>query len=201
VGHLTYLALLAGCLVVTAPLELVLRVRVYARWRRLLLAVVPEFVVFVVWVLYAIAQGHWDYSGEPESDRLGRGLSRRGGAAGGATAMSYSVLAVAAVVAVLVVDLAVYRTRMVTRPVFWTAYAIVIVFQLLMNGVLTGLDVVTYDPDAIWGLRIAYAPVEDLLFGFAMVTLTLASWAAVNRRANTARRRGLDTDTRPSSTR
>ena len=59
--HLTYLALLVGCLVVTAPLEIVLRVRVYARWRRLLLALVPEFVVFVAWVLYAIAQGHWDY--------------------------------------------------------------------------------------------------------------------------------------------
>ena len=58
----TYLGLLLGCLVVTAPLELVLRVRVYARWRLLLLAVLPEFLVFVVWVLYAIAQGHWDYS-------------------------------------------------------------------------------------------------------------------------------------------
>ena len=115
--------------------------------------------------------------------------------------MSYSALAVTAVVAVLVVDLVVYRTRMVTRRVFWVAYAIVIVFQLLMNGVLTGLDVVVYDPDAIWGPRIAYAPVEDLLFGFALVTLTLATWAAVNRRANTARRRGLDTRTRRSSTR
>ena len=145
-GHLTYLALLVGCLVVTAPLELVLRVRVYARWRRLALAVL-------------------------------------------------------AVLAVLVLDLAVYRTRMVTRAVFWGAYAIIVTFQLLMNGVLTGLDVVTYDPDTIWGPRIAYAPVEDLLFGFAMVTLTLASWAAVNRRANTARRRGLDTRTRRSSTR
>ena len=115
--------------------------------------------------------------------------------------MSYSVLAVAAVVAVLVVDLAVYRTRMVTRKAYWAAYAIIVVFQLLMNGVLTGLDVVVYDERAIWGPRIAYAPVEDLLFGWAMVTLTLASWAAVNRRANTARRRGLDTDTRRSSTR
>lgn len=63
-GSLTYLALLAGCLVVTAPLELLLRVRVYARWRRLLAAVAPEFTVFLVWVLYAIAQGHWDYSDE-----------------------------------------------------------------------------------------------------------------------------------------
>jgi lycopene cyclase domain-containing protein len=60
-GHLTYLLLLVGCLAVTAPLELVLRVRVYARWRRFLLAVLPEFVVFIGWVLYAIAQGHWRY--------------------------------------------------------------------------------------------------------------------------------------------
>ena len=60
-AQLTYLGLLAGCLVVTAPLELVLHVHVYARWRRLLLAVLPEFVVFVAWVLYAIAQGHWTY--------------------------------------------------------------------------------------------------------------------------------------------
>jgi lycopene cyclase domain-containing protein len=115
--------------------------------------------------------------------------------------VTYSALAVVAVVAVLVVDLAVYRTRMVTRRVFWVAYAIVVVFQLLMNGVLTGRGVVTYDPAVIWGPRVAYAPVEDLLFGFAMVTLTLATWAAVNRRANTARRRGRDTDTRRSSTR
>ena len=115
--------------------------------------------------------------------------------------MSYSALAVTAVVAVLVVDLAVYRTRLVTRAVFWVAYAIVLGFQLLVNGVLTGRGVVTYDPDAIWGPRIAYAPVEDLLFGFALVTLTLATWAAVNRRANTARRRPLETRTRRSSTR
>jgi lycopene cyclase domain-containing protein len=60
--HLTYLALLVGCLVVTAPLEVVLRVRVYARWRRLLVAVLPELTVFVAWVLYAIGQGHWNYS-------------------------------------------------------------------------------------------------------------------------------------------
>jgi lycopene cyclase domain-containing protein len=61
VGHATYLALLAGCLVITAPLEVFLGVRVYARWRRLLLALLPEFVVFVAWVLYAIAAGHWSY--------------------------------------------------------------------------------------------------------------------------------------------
>ena len=74
-GQLTYLALLAGCLVVTAPLELLLRVRVYPRWRRLLLAVAPEFAVFVVWVLYAIARGHWHYdAGQTLGVRLPGGL-------------------------------------------------------------------------------------------------------------------------------
>ena len=96
--------------------------------------------------------------------------------------MTYSVLAVVAVVAVLIVDLAVLRTRLVTRRIFWATYAIVVVFQLVMNGVLTGLDVVTYDPAAIWGPRIAYAPVEDLLFGFALVGQTLAWWVFWGRR-------------------
>jgi len=72
--HLSYLGLLAGCLLGTAPLEWMLRTRVYARWRRLLVAVAPEFAVFVVWVLYAIAQGHWDYS-----DRLTLGVRLPGG--------------------------------------------------------------------------------------------------------------------------
>jgi lycopene cyclase domain-containing protein len=115
--------------------------------------------------------------------------------------VTYSALAVIAVVAVLVVDLAVLRTRMVTRRVFWVAYAIVLAFQLLVNGLLAGRGVVRYDPAAIWGVRVFHAPVEDLLFGFALITLTLASWAAVNRRANTASRRGPETRTRRSSTR
>ena len=36
---------------------------------------------------------------------------------------------------------------------FWTAYAIVVVFQLLTNGWLTGRDIVTYDDAAILGVR------------------------------------------------
>ena len=115
--------------------------------------------------------------------------------------MSYSALAVTSVVLVLLVDLVVLRTRMVTRRVFWVAYAIIVFFQLLMNGVLTGLGIVRYDPDTIWGPRIAYAPVEDLLFGFSLIVLTLATWAAVNRRAKIPTRRGRDTRTRRSSTR
>lgn len=59
--HLTYLALLAACLVGTLPLELLLGTRVYARPRRLLLTFVPVLVVFVGWDVYAIHRHTWSY--------------------------------------------------------------------------------------------------------------------------------------------
>lgn len=96
--------------------------------------------------------------------------------------MSYTALASLAVVVAVAVDLGVLRTRLVTRRVFWASYAIVFAFQLLVNGVLTGRGVVRYDPHAIVGARIAYAPVEDLFFGFALVTLTLSAWVWLGRR-------------------
>jgi lycopene cyclase domain-containing protein len=61
VSHLLYLALLAGCLLGTAPLELLLRTRVYARWRRLAGALLPTVVGFGLWDLYAISRHQWSY--------------------------------------------------------------------------------------------------------------------------------------------
>ena len=60
-SHLSYVAVLVFVLLGSGWLEVVLRTRVYARWRRLLLSVVPVMVVFIVWDLYAIASGHWDF--------------------------------------------------------------------------------------------------------------------------------------------
>ncbi|MBA3524546.1 MAG: lycopene cyclase domain-containing protein [Geodermatophilaceae bacterium] len=57
----TYAAVLLACLAATLPLELVLHTRVYARWRRWLLAVAPGFVVFVAWDLYAVSTGQWSF--------------------------------------------------------------------------------------------------------------------------------------------
>ena len=62
--HLAYLLVLAFCLVGTAPLEVVLKTRVYARWRRLLLTLAPVVAVFVFWDVLAIRAGHWDYDPE-----------------------------------------------------------------------------------------------------------------------------------------
>ena len=96
--------------------------------------------------------------------------------------MSYTQLAVLGVGGAVVVDTLVLRTWLVRRRTYWTAYAIVLFFQLVTNGILTGFDIVRYDPSAILGWRIAFAPVEDLLFGYAMVTLTLSTWVWLGRR-------------------
>ena len=57
-----YLALMAGCLLLTLPLEFWLAARVYRRPRRLLLAVVPVALLFIAWDLFAIRRDHWTFS-------------------------------------------------------------------------------------------------------------------------------------------
>ena len=110
--------------------------------------------------------------------------------------MTYTEAALLGVAGALVVDLVVWRTRLVTRKVWWVSYAIVVFFQLLTNGVLTGLRVVRYDPAAIIGHdgprllgdgRIVYAPVEDLLFGFALVLFAVSTWVWLGRRTSAGR--------------
>jgi lycopene cyclase domain-containing protein len=61
VRHACYLAILAACLLGTLPLEFWLHTRVYARWRRLALTLLPVVVVFGAWDLLAIAQHTWHY--------------------------------------------------------------------------------------------------------------------------------------------
>ena len=56
-----YLAVLAGCFLGTLPLEFILHTRVYARWKRLVLTLLPVLVVFVTWDVLAIRADHWDY--------------------------------------------------------------------------------------------------------------------------------------------
>ena len=90
--------------------------------------------------------------------------------------MSYTQIAICAVIAALIFDLFISKRRLTTRKVFWTSYAIIVFFQLITNWWLTSRNIVMYSDQAIIGLRIASAPVEDLLFGFAMVLLVLDLW-------------------------
>lgn len=116
--------------------------------------------------------------------------------------MTYTQLSLTAIVLAVIADLWIVRGRVLTQKVFWASYAIVVFFQLLSNGAFTGLGIVKYAGDAILGEtspavgappifgdgRIAFAPVEDLGFGFALVVLSLSLWVALERK-------GVDAET------
>jgi lycopene cyclase domain-containing protein len=98
--------------------------------------------------------------------------------------VTYTVAAASGVAGALLVDLFVLRTRLVLGRVFWCLYPIIFGFQLASNGVLTGRGVVRYAPDAILGVRLVYAPVEDLAFGFALVLVSLSLWVRLGSPAD-----------------
>lgn len=117
--------------------------------------------------------------------------------------MTYTAAAVLAVVGTVALDVVILRTRVLAQQAFWIAYVIILGFQLVTNGVLTGQQVVRYDDAAILGARIVWAPVEDLLFGFALVVQTLSWWAFWGRHTDSSAtaRRAAPTLTRRSRTR
>ncbi|MEY3102993.1 MAG: hypothetical protein RL256_15 [Actinomycetota bacterium] len=90
--------------------------------------------------------------------------------------MSYTELSILSVLLVILIDRYILKSRLLEKKAYWTAYAIIIFFQLLTNWWLTSRNILSYSEAAIIGWRIASAPVEDLLFGFSMVTLTMSLW-------------------------
>lgn len=90
--------------------------------------------------------------------------------------MSYTELAILSVFLVILTDRYILKSRLLEKKAYWTAYAIIIFFQLLTNWWLTSRNILSYSEAEIIGWRIASAPVEDLLFGFSMVTLTMSLW-------------------------
>ena len=105
--------------------------------------------------------------------------------------MTYTAIAVVAALAAVLLDRSA-RTRLTSSGTWWAAYGIIVAFQLLTNGWLTGRRIVRYDPDAIIGTgrvrllgegRLVFAPVEDLVFGFALVLTTSVAWVWLGRRS------------------
>jgi lycopene cyclase domain-containing protein len=95
------------------------------------------------------------------------------------TGLGYTVPAVLGVVGVCALELAVLRTGLFRRPAYWLSMLIVVGFQILTDGWLTKLSapIVVYDDRQTSGIRFPFdIPVEDFLFGFAVVTAVLLLW-------------------------
>lgn len=90
--------------------------------------------------------------------------------------MIYADIALNAVMVAIFFDLFILKSQMMTRGIFWITYALILPFQLLTNWWLTSNKIVMYADSEIMGRRLAGAPIEDLLFGFSLILLTLSAW-------------------------
>jgi lycopene cyclase domain-containing protein len=93
--------------------------------------------------------------------------------------LGYTLPAVVAVLVVVVLELAVWRTGLFHRRAYWLSMLIVFAFQIPVDGFLTKLSapIVRYDGQQTSGIRFPLdIPVEDFLFGFALVTAALLLW-------------------------
>lgn len=91
----------------------------------------------------------------------------------------YTAAAVVVVAGVVVLELRVLRTGLLRTRAYWIAMGICYGFMIAVNGWLTKLTapIVVYDAAATTGWRFPWdIPVEDYLFGFALLTLTMLLW-------------------------
>jgi lycopene cyclase domain-containing protein len=91
----------------------------------------------------------------------------------------YTVTAIASVLVVLALEFAWLRTGLLREARYWITMAIVLGFQVLVDGWLTKLSapIVVYAPGQYLGVRWPWdVPVEDYLFGFAMVGGAIVLW-------------------------
>jgi lycopene cyclase domain-containing protein len=102
------------------------------------------------------------------------------------TGLGYTLPAAAAVAVVAAAELLWLRTGLFRRLAYWLSMLIVLGFQIPVDGWLTKLSapVVEYAPRQVTGLRRPWdIPVEDFLFGFALVTAALLLWERQGGRA------------------
>jgi lycopene cyclase domain-containing protein len=86
---------------------------------------------------------------------------------------------------VCALEFGVLRTGLLRRPAYWMSMVIVIGFQILVDGWLTKLSapIVLYDEHHTTGIRFPMdIPIEDFLFGWAMVTAVLLLWERLRLR-------------------
>jgi lycopene cyclase domain-containing protein len=87
----------------------------------------------------------------------------------------YTILSVAAVLLTVCLDKA-SRINLLKQKGYYAFILVILFFKMLVNGYLTGKQIVMYRPQFFLGLRIGSIPLEDFLFGFSMVTMTIIFW-------------------------
>lgn len=93
--------------------------------------------------------------------------------------MAYTLLAALSAAVVVIAELVWFRTGLLRQRAYWIAMAIVFFFQVLVDGWLTKLSapIVLYSSAHFSDVRFPWdIPVEDFVYGFALLTGTMVLW-------------------------
>lgn len=87
----------------------------------------------------------------------------------------YTLLGIMAVLLTVFLDRA-SGINLLKKKEYYAFILVILFFKTLVNGYLTGNNIVIYNPKFFAGIRIGPIPAEDFLFGFSMVTMTIIFW-------------------------
>lgn len=93
----------------------------------------------------------------------------------------YTLLAVGGVLVSLLLD-TVLKTRLIRTKAFWIFWGVMAVLTTIINGYLTGRPIVIYGETFFLNIRFITIPIEDYLFGFALLTMNLVLWEYFRRK-------------------
>ena len=94
---------------------------------------------------------------------------------------AYTLLALTAA-ALWLLFIATIRADLLGDAQVWYFFLLATITFLLVNGVLTALPIVSYNPEAIWGIRIITIPLEDLFYNVSMLGFYLLSYETAGKR-------------------
>ena len=92
---------------------------------------------------------------------------------------AYTVGSILAAIFAILLELRLDKGKLYRELSFWISLAIIFFFQILVDGYLTKLSspVVIYSRSHFSGFRFPFSiPIEDFIYGFAMIQLTMTIW-------------------------
>lgn len=108
-------------------------------------------------------------------------------AAGGASLPRSYTAVVLAAFGLFFLLTALLRPSLLRERTVWATFAVSFVPFALVNGILTALPVVLYNPSAILGLRVTTIPIEDFFYSFSLVGYLLLVYRGLRGRRFDAR--------------
>lgn len=80
---------------------------------------------------------------------------------------TYGLIALPFLATVIILDMVVLKTRVITSRDFQIVLCIMLGFTLVFDQFFTGLPIVNYNFDLTSGIRLWYAPIEDFTYTIA----------------------------------